>query len=320
MAGGRHLLTTLIATLLVIPDARAIQPGAVPAVGCRGNLAASNPRWPALMHRGLSPQCHPLIPQAARDRRESCREAYGGLLWAGALTLGYVSRVRFDQTDVKGRLVFDHGAKWLQGCSLGMGAFAAAVFHLIHGLLKSALFLGAWDQMGSQDRPGNGHGFRPSEGIAPFPRRQHPCNSGDGAYRAIVASRVLPPRYRAPVACTGALQAPLFSPRRKFRTNPVDAFRPRLRSWVVLPSQGLTFDTPALIDMFDTGSLKFGPAPAAVGAWWLLIRPRRFLVPSWCNAGDPVNRRLCRSSPGVLARRRKSPHFAGNEAATDCSS
>ena len=64
---------------------------------------------------------------------------------AGATTVIYASLLRLVKADVKGRLVFSTMAQMgfmMMAC--GLGAFAAAVFHLIaHGLFKSALFLGA---------------------------------------------------------------------------------------------------------------------------------------------------------------------------------
>jgi NAD(P)H-quinone oxidoreductase subunit 5 len=68
-----------------------------------------------------------------------------GVFLAGAVTLVYASAVRLVRPDVKGRLVFSTMAQMgfmIMAC--GLGAFAAAIFHLVaHSLFKSTLFLGA---------------------------------------------------------------------------------------------------------------------------------------------------------------------------------
>lgn len=63
----------------------------------------------------------------------------------GAATLVYASAVRMVKPDVKGRLVFSTMAQMgFMVMACGLGAFAAAIFHLIaHSLFKSTLFLGA---------------------------------------------------------------------------------------------------------------------------------------------------------------------------------
>ncbi|MFM9877486.1 MAG: proton-conducting transporter membrane subunit [Rhodoglobus sp.] len=68
-----------------------------------------------------------------------------GIFAIGAATLLYASAARLVRADVKGRLVFSTMAQMgfmIMAC--GLGAFAAAIFHLIaHSLFKSSLFLGA---------------------------------------------------------------------------------------------------------------------------------------------------------------------------------
>lgn len=63
----------------------------------------------------------------------------------GAATLVYATALRLVKPDVKGRLVASTaGQMGYMMMAVGLGAFAAAVFHLIaHALFKSALFLGA---------------------------------------------------------------------------------------------------------------------------------------------------------------------------------
>ena len=67
------------------------------------------------------------------------------VFFAGALTLVFASAIRIVKPDVKGRLVFSTmGQMGFMMMACGLGAFAAAIFHLIaHSLYKSALFLGA---------------------------------------------------------------------------------------------------------------------------------------------------------------------------------
>lgn len=76
---------------------------------------------------------------------------------AGATTLVYASAVRMVKPDVKGRLVFSTmGQMGFMMMACGLGAFAAAIFHLIaHSLFKSALFLGAG--MGVRDHAASRH-------------------------------------------------------------------------------------------------------------------------------------------------------------------
>lgn len=71
---------------------------------------------------------------------------------AGAATLVYATAVRLVKPDVKGRLVFSTaGQMGFMMMAVGLGAFAAAVFHLIgHALYKSALFLAAGTGVATQ--------------------------------------------------------------------------------------------------------------------------------------------------------------------------
>ena len=67
------------------------------------------------------------------------------VFFAGAATMVFASAIRIVKPDVKGRLVFSTmGQMGFMMMACGLGAFAAAIFHLIaHSLYKSALFLGA---------------------------------------------------------------------------------------------------------------------------------------------------------------------------------
>ncbi|HSP51814.1 MAG TPA: proton-conducting transporter membrane subunit [Cryobacterium sp.] len=68
-----------------------------------------------------------------------------GVFLAGAATLVYASAVRLVRPDVKGRLVYSTMAQMgFMILACGLGAYAAAIFHLVaHSLFKSTLFLGA---------------------------------------------------------------------------------------------------------------------------------------------------------------------------------
>ncbi|MBG6056031.1 NADH:ubiquinone oxidoreductase subunit 5 (subunit L)/multisubunit Na+/H+ antiporter MnhA subunit [Salinibacterium sp. CAN_S4] len=67
------------------------------------------------------------------------------IMLIGAATLVWASAARLVRPDVKGRLVYSTMAQMgfmIMAC--GLGAYAAAIFHLIaHSLFKSSLFLGA---------------------------------------------------------------------------------------------------------------------------------------------------------------------------------
>ena len=106
-------------------------------------LAAPTP-VSALMHAGVVNAGAILVIRFAPALGESAI-AMNLIFVAGATTLVYASIVRLAKPDVKGKLVFSTmGQMGFMMMACGLGAFAAAVFHLIaHGLFKSALFLGA---------------------------------------------------------------------------------------------------------------------------------------------------------------------------------
>lgn len=142
-------LTEVLVVLLVIAAlARSSQ---IPFHGwLPATLAAPTP-VSALMHAGVVNAGAILILRFSPAIGES-RLAMAVIFTAGALTLVYASVVRMVKPDVKGRLVFSTmGQMGFMMVACGMGAFAAAVFHLIaHGLFKSALFLGAGSGVGRE--------------------------------------------------------------------------------------------------------------------------------------------------------------------------
>ncbi|MES2093005.1 MAG: proton-conducting transporter membrane subunit [Actinomycetota bacterium] len=135
-------LVLLLAALVLLPGlARSTQ---VPFHGWLPSTLAAPTPVSALLHAGvvnagaiLVIRFAPLVGEVAF--------AMTVLFLAGAATVLYASLLRLVKADVKGRLVFSTMAQMgfmMMAC--GLGAFAAAVFHLIaHGLFKSALFLGA---------------------------------------------------------------------------------------------------------------------------------------------------------------------------------
>ena len=106
-------------------------------------LAAPTP-VSALMHAGVVNAGAILIIRFSPVIGQH-RLAMALVFLAGATTLVFASAVRLVKSDVKGRLVFSTIAQMgFMMLACGMGAYGAAVFHLIaHGLFKSTLFLGA---------------------------------------------------------------------------------------------------------------------------------------------------------------------------------
>lgn len=272
MAGLPTFLTTLIATLLVIPAlARSSQ---VPFHGwLPATLAAPTP-VSALMHAGVVNAGAILILRFSPAIGGSV-VAMAVVFWAGALTLGYASAVRLIKPDVKGRLVFSTMAQMgFMMLACGMGAFAAAVFHLIaHGLFKSALFLGAGTGVAKQARQ---RAWPTREGTRWPQAAASLALAVTVPIGAIVASRVLL-GIELPPASQALQVFVVFTAAVALGTTLWTHFSPQTAILGGLAITGLTFGYTALIDTFDT-VLKFGPAPAAVGAWWLLIPGVALLV------------------------------------------
>jgi NAD(P)H-quinone oxidoreductase subunit 5 len=135
-------LGAALAVLLVIPAlARSSQ---VPFHGWLPSTLAAPTPVSALMHAGVVNAGAILILRFSPLVGESAL-AMSLIFAAGAVTVVFASVVRLVKPDVKGRLVFSTMAQMgFMFLALGLGAFAAAVFHLVsHGLFKSALFLGA---------------------------------------------------------------------------------------------------------------------------------------------------------------------------------
>ena len=265
MAGLPTPLATVIAILLVIPAlARSSQ---VPFQGwLPATLAAPTP-VSALMHAGIVNAGAILILRFSPAIGESVA-AMTVVFCAGALTLGFASAVRLIKPDVKGRLVFSTMAQMgFMILACGMGAFAAAVFHLIaHGLFKSALFLGAGSGVARQARQ---RAWPPRH----LPRWPQATASLALAVTvpigSIVAARMLLGIELSPASLALQLFV-VFTAAVALGTTLWTHFSASTALLGGLAILGLTFGYTALITLFDT-VLKFGPAPAAVNAWWLLV-------------------------------------------------
>lgn len=258
-------LATVIAVLLVIPAlARSSQ---VPFHGwLPATLAAPTP-VSALMHAGVVNAGAILVLRFSPAIGESVL-AMTVVFCAGAVTLGFASAVRLIKPDVKGRLVFSTMAQMgFMMLACGMGAFAAAVFHLIaHGLFKSALFLGA----------GSGVAREAMQRAWPTQRVTHwPQAIASIAVAVTVPiGAILTARMLLSIELSPASQAlqlfVVFTAAVALGTILWTHFSPQTAILGALAITGLTFGYTALINAFDT-VLKFGPAPAAVNVWWLLI-------------------------------------------------
>jgi len=106
-------------------------------------LAAPTP-VSALMHAGVVNAAAVLIIRFIPLFQPS-GIVMGTVFGIGAATLVFAAVVRVVKPDVKGRLVYSTIAQMgFMVMALGLGAFGAAVFHLIaHGLFKATLFLSA---------------------------------------------------------------------------------------------------------------------------------------------------------------------------------
>lgn len=226
---------------------------------------------------------------------------------AGAATLVYASAVRLTKPDIKGRLVFSTMAQMgfmIMACALG--AYAAAVFHLIaHGLYKSALFLAA------------GGGVNRSALRRAWPARAQtsPVRTGSAVLLALLV----------PIAALGGARV-LFAAEISAASLALLAFvaftgavtlgatlMVRISGGVVVASflgiGVLALSYTALVAAFDT---LIGPisATGAVSPWWVLVPAILLLVIQWLAspAGRPAafhdllyTRALTAGAPGMLS-------------------
>jgi NAD(P)H-quinone oxidoreductase subunit 5 len=272
VAGLPTSLATVVAVLLVIPAlARSSQ---VPFHGwLPATLAAPTP-VSALMHAGIVNAGAILIVRFSSAIGESAA-AMAVVFCAGALTLGFASAVRLIKPDVKGRLVFSTMAQMgFMMLACGMGAFAAAVFHLIaHGLFKSALFLGAGSGVAREARQRG------------WPTRRLPHWLQASASLALAVTvpigSIAAARFLLAVDLSPASQAlqmfVVFTAAVALGTTLWTHFSVSTATIGSLAIAGLAFGYTALINLFDS-VLRFAPVSAAVNAWWLLIPGVALLV------------------------------------------
>lgn len=289
-------VTTTVAVLLVIPAlARSSQ---VPFHGwLPATLAAPTP-VSALLHAGVVNAGAILILRFSPVIGDS-RWGMSLIFCAGAVTLVFASVVRLVKPDVKGRLVFSTMAQMgFMMLACGLGAFSAAVFHLIaHGLFKSALFLGA------------GSGVARSAAQRSWPVRRPP-----GRVQAVAAVTL---SLGVPIAAIFAARSVLnielstanqalqffvvFTAGVALGTTLWAHFTPATVGLGGLAITVLAFGYSALVGLFDT-ILTFPPVTASVAAWWLLLPGfallalQVLLLPT--GSGNPFVRRLY---PLVLA-------------------
>ena len=135
-------LAVTLGLLLVAPAlARSSQ---IPFQGwLPATLAAPTP-VSALLHAGVVNSGAILLIRFSSGLAESAI-VMGVIFAAGAATVVAATAVRLVKPDVKGRLVFSTmGQMGFMIMACGLGAFAAAIFHMVaHGLYKSTLFLSA---------------------------------------------------------------------------------------------------------------------------------------------------------------------------------
>ncbi|MCY7411470.1 MAG: hypothetical protein LH471_00245 [Salinibacterium sp.] len=258
-------LATVVALLVVIPAlARSSQ---VPFHGwLPATLAAPTP-ISALMHAGVVNAGAILILRFSPAVGESI-VAMTVVFCAGAITLVYASAVRLVKPDVKGRLVFSTMAQMgFMILACGMGAFAAAVFHLIaHGLFKSALFLGA----------GSGVAREASQRAWPVPEPTRWPRAAAAITAAVIVpiGAIMAARILLEVELSSASQGlqlfVVFTAALALGTTLWRHFSASTAILGGLAIIGLTFGYTALISIFET-ALGFGPVPGAVNAWWLII-------------------------------------------------
>jgi NAD(P)H-quinone oxidoreductase subunit 5 len=264
-AGLSPLLVGAVAVLLVAPAlARSSQ---VPFHGWLPSTLAAPTPVSALMHAGVVNAGAILILRFAPVVGESAL-AMSLIFAAGTLTLLLASVLRLVKPDVKGRLVYSTMAQMgFMMLACGLGAFAAAVFHLIaHGMFKSFLFLSAGSGVAREAT----QRAWPVAPTATWPRTiSAVIVSASVAIASILAARALlgvelsPPTaalqlfvvFTATVALTAALKANFTA------------------TTIVLGSigiAGLTFGYTALVVALEH-ALNIPPVSAGVPALWMLV-------------------------------------------------
>ena len=315
-AGGDVRLSELAAATGAIPEAGVILVAILLVVAALARsaqlpfhrwlpatLAAPTP-VSALLHAGvvnagaiLVIRFSPLIAPAA--------VAMAIIFTAGAATVVYAAAVRLVKPDVKGRLVFSTaGQMGFMMMAVGLGAFAAAVFHLIaHALYKSALFLSA----------GTGVAAHADQRTWPTPEPAARARTVTAMALAVVVPVVVLVAAKAVVApqVTAASVALLgfvfFTAAAAVGTG---LARRLTLSTVIAAAAGITaigFFYVAFLGLFE--HLITPPEPAAAVTPWLLVVPAVLLLALQLTATrlgrtSPLHRVLIRTHPGRVIRTR----------------
>ncbi|CAN5240304.1 proton-conducting transporter membrane subunit [soil metagenome] len=305
-AGLPSTTTVAIAILLVVPAlARSSQ---IPFHGWLPTTLAAPTPVSALMHAGVVNAGAVLILRFSPVIGGS-RLAMAVIFAAGTATLIYASVARMVKPDVKGRLVFSTMAQMgFMMLACGLGAYAAAVFHLVaHGLFKAALFLNAGSGVSREAR-------QRAWPIRATPTRLRAATSAVIALAVAVGSilaahTVLKVELSAP---SQGLQIFLvFTAALLFATALTAHFS---LATGLLASAGivaLSFGYSAVVAYFDAAvAVSISPATAAPSAWWLLVPGAALLalhaVPR-LPAATGIPRRLYAASIAAGAPPRPAP-------------
>lgn len=258
-------LASAVVVLLVVPAlARSSQ---VPFHGWLPTTLAAPTPISALMHAGV------VNAGAILLLRFSPATGYSTLAMtlvftAGMVTLIFASAVRLTKPDVKGRLVYSTMAQMgFMMLACGLGAYAAAVFHLVaHGLYKATLFLGA----------GSGVAREARERAWPARVRARAAQKTAAITIAIIVAVGALASSRAVLAielapASQALQMfVVFTAALALATVLTTHFSPATVLGGGLAITALTFGYTALVAAFES-VLDFTSSAGAGNPWWLAV-------------------------------------------------
>lgn len=257
-------MATIVALLLVIPAlARSSQ---VPFHGWLPVTLAAPTPVSALMHAGVVNAGAILIIRFSPTVGASPL-AMTLIFAAGTTTLLYASAVRLTKPDAKGRLVFSTMAQMgFMMLACGMGAFAAAVFHLVaHGLYKATMFLGAGSGVSQDARQRSW----PARAARTWPH----LLASTAVAVAVAVGSILLARGLLHIDLSPSSQGlqvfVIFTAAVAFGSALNTHFSPVTVGFGGLAIAALSIGYTAMIGVFD-GALSFASASAPVNPWWLL--------------------------------------------------
>lgn len=269
LPGGQGVAVALLLTIPALARSSQIPfQGWLPAT-----LAAPTP-VSALMHAGVVNAGAILIIRFSPAISESPL-ALAIIFGAGALTLSYASAIRLVKADVKGRLVFSTMAQMgFMMLACGLGAYAAAVFHLIaHGLFKSALFLGAGSGVSQEAR----QRAWPARHVPEWPEATGAIALGV----TVPVVSILLARTLVKVELTAAGEAlqlfVIFTAGVALGAMLWTRFSTSTAALGALAVAFLAVGYTAFVAVFEN-ALALGTPPAAVVPWWLLAPAAALLV------------------------------------------